>query len=206
VIGPADDTSRPALDVSSLPNYAFGHRSPMWWGTIGMIAIEGTVFALAIVAYFYIKGRADEWPIQAKPPLLLWGTLNLVLLLASAVPNELAKKAAERLDLRRVRIWLIVCVLFGVAFTFIRFQEFAALNVWWDQNAYGSIVWSLLGLHTAHILTDLVDTMVLTVLMFTGPLEESRFVDVSENSLYWYFVMAAWVPIYAVIYLAPRFG
>jgi len=30
-------------------------------------------------------------------------------------------------------------------------------------------------------------------------------VDVSENSIYWYFVVAMWVPLYAVIYIAPRF-
>jgi cytochrome c oxidase subunit I+III len=27
---------------------------------------------------------------------------------------------------------------------------------------------------------------------------------VSENALYWYFVVLSWLPIYAVIYLAPR--
>jgi cytochrome c oxidase subunit III len=65
-------------------------------------------------------------------------------------------------------------------------------------------VWLLLGLHTVHIATDVLDTGVLTVLIFTGPIEEKRFVDVSENAFYWYFVVLAWIPVYAVIYLAPR--
>jgi cytochrome c oxidase subunit I+III len=55
-----------------------------------------------------------------------------------------------------------------------------------------------------HLLSDTVDTAVLTVLMFTGPLEATRFVDVSENALYWYFVVWSWLPIFAVIYLVPR--
>jgi heme/copper-type cytochrome/quinol oxidase subunit 3 len=62
----------------------------------------------------------------------------------------------------------------------------------------------LLGLHTTHLVTDVADSVVLAVLMFTGPLEGSRFADVSENAMYWYFVVAAWVPIYAILYLAPR--
>lgn len=198
--------SQPTIDVSGLPDYAFGQRSLMWWGTMGMIAIEGTVFALAVASYFYLRGGADEWPIAVPPPMLRWGTINTVLLLASAVPNQLARNAATRLDLRAVRIWMAVCLAFGVAFIVVRAMEFTALNVWWDENAYGSIVWTLLGLHTAHIVTDVADTLVLAVLMLTGPLEESRFVDVSENALYWYFVVAAWVPIYAVIYIAPRLG
>jgi cytochrome c oxidase subunit III len=45
---------------------------------------------------------------------------------------------------------------------------------------------------------------VLDVLFFTGPLEGRRYVDVSENARYWYFVVLSWLPIYAVVYLAPR--
>ena len=37
-----------------------------------------------------------------------------------------------------------------------------------------------------------------------GPIEEKRFVDVEENAVYWYFVVGAWLPIYGVIYWAPR--
>ena len=36
----------------------------------------------------------------------------------------------------------------------IRGYEFANLNVRWDANAYGSILWVILGLHTTHLATD----------------------------------------------------
>lgn len=196
--------SRDVVDVGKLPSFAFHHRNVVWWGTMGMIVIEGTMFAMFIMAYLYLKGRAPHWPPGHFPPELFWGTLNLIVLFLSAVPNHLAKLAAERLDLRKVRLWLAVALVFALAFNVIRIFEFQSLNVWWDENAYGSLVWTLLGFHTAHILTDFVDSGALLVLLFTGPLEESHFVDVSENSMYWYFVVLSWVPIYAVIYLAPR--
>jgi len=192
------------VDVSGLAPGAFGHRSILWWGTMGLIVIEGMAFVLAIAAYFYIRLRNATWPPNLPPPLLLWGTVNTFVLLASAVPNELAKKAAERVDLAQVRLWLLVCLVFGVGFNVIRVFEFMSLNCSWDTNAYGSIVWLLLGLHTVHIATDVVDTAVLTLLMFVGPVEEKRFVDVAENSMYWYFVVLTWLPIYGVLYWAPR--
>ena len=37
-----------------------------------------------------------------------------------------------------------------------------------------------------------------------GRVEGKRFVDVSENAFYWYFVVASWLPIWFVIYIAPR--
>jgi heme/copper-type cytochrome/quinol oxidase subunit 3 len=192
------------LDVSGLAPGAFGHRTLLWWGTMGLIVIEGTAFALAIVMYFYLRLRNSTWPPNLPPPNLFWGTLNTIVLLASAIPNELAKKAGERIDLTKVRFWLVVCLVFGVAFNVIRVFEFMNLNCLWNTNAYGSVVWMLLGLHTVHIATDVVDTGVLAFLMFVGPIEEKRFVDVSENAMYWYFVVLSWPIIYGVIYWAPR--
>jgi cytochrome c oxidase subunit 3 len=193
-----------ALDVRELPTVVFSHRSLMWWGTLGMMAIEGTVFALAVMAYFYLRSHQDTWPLTAPPPDLLWGTLNTVVMLVSFIPAHLAKKEAEALRLRGVRLWLVVSTLFGIVFVAIRAMEFAALNCRWDSNAYGSVVWLLLSLHTVHIVTDLVDTIVLTVLFYTGPLDGKRYVDVSENSFYWYFVVLTWLPIYLVIYWGAR--
>jgi cytochrome c oxidase subunit I+III len=194
----------PVLNVAGLPNYAFGHRSILWWGTLGFCLIEATAFGLAFVAYFYLRGKATTWPPNVAPPPLLWGTLNSGVLLASCIPNHLTKRAAETEELGGVRIWLVASIAFGVVFTAIRGFEFAALNVQWDTNAYGSIVWALLSLHTLHIVTDLVDTSVLATLMFTRHGYGTRFVDVSENAFYWYFVVLTWLPVYAVIYLVPR--
>jgi cytochrome c oxidase subunit III len=193
-----------ALDVRELPTVVFGHRSLMWWGTLGVMAIEGTVFALAGMAYFYLRSHSATWPMTAPPPDLLWGTLNSFVMLASVVPAYLADHAAKAQRLNRVRLWLVVSIVFAIAFLVLRAQEFATLNTRWDSTAYGSVVWLLMGLHTAHIITDLADTSVLTVLFFRGPLDGKRFVDVSENSFYWYFVVGTWVPIYLVVYWGAR--
>jgi cytochrome c oxidase subunit 3 len=194
-----------ALDVANLPSYGFGHRSLMWWGPAGMIAIEGMAFAFMIVVYFYLRDRADTWPPAGEPPDLLWGTLNLGIILASAIPNAYTDRAAIDHDLRKTRIGLVACAIVGLALCGVRALEFTTLNVRWDDNAYGSVVWVLLGLHTFNLVTDYADTLVLTVLMLKGPLEGKRFVDVAENSGYWHFVVLSWVPIYAVVYWGPRF-
>jgi cytochrome c oxidase subunit III len=196
---------RADIDVSRLPTYVFGNRSLMWWGTLGMILIEATVFLMAIVTYFYLRELTPDWPPAGAPPALLFGTINTLVLLASAIPNQWTKQAAEKEDLRKVRIGLVVCLAFSAVFLAVRAFEFGALNTHWDQNAYGSIVYALMVLHTIHLITDVGDSVVLTVLMFKGPLEGRRFVDVSESALYWWFVVGSWIPIYATVYLAPRF-
>ena len=120
------------------------------------------------------------------------------------MPNQWAKSAGERLDLRGVRIWMAVMILFAFVATAIRFVEFRHLNCRWDQNAYGSIVWVSMGAHLTHLVTDVLDSIVLLALMIVGPIEGKRFTDVSENAIYWYFVVALWVPLYVIIYWVPR--
>ena len=66
------------------------------------------------------------------------------------------------------------------------------------------VLWTALT-EAGECISLVVDTLVLTAMMFKGPLEGKHFVDIAENSGYWHFVVLSWIPIYAVIYWAPRF-
>lgn len=192
------------IDVSDLPTYAFGSRMTTWWGTLGFCALEGMGFALAAAAYLFLRVNGSEWPLDAGPPKLLWGTLVLLVMLLSLWPNLMAGRNAKAEKLGPVRRDLVIMCLIGVLLLVLRWFEFAALDPTWDRNAYGSIIWVLLGLHTAHILTDLGDTIVLTVLMFTRHGRGKRFSDVEDNAFYWNFVVITWVVLYGLLYWVPR--
>ncbi len=196
--------TRRELNVSDLPTVVFGHRSVTWLGLMGMMAIEGTAFAIVLASYFYLRTRTDDWPPGLQPPRLLAGTLNTVVFLASLAPNAWTKKRAEEGNLRGTQIGLVMMTAVGVINLVIRWFEFRGLNCTWDANAYASVTWLLLGLHTTHLITDWFDTVVLGALFFTDRVEGKRYMDASENADYWYFVVFAWLPIYAVLYLAPR--
>ena len=192
-------------DASALPNYGFGSRSTTWWGVNGFMLIEGAGFALAFAAYFFLMAQEKQWPASAFPPDLLWGTLTAALLLLSEIPNIWTKRAAEAMDMRKVRTGLIIMSLIALPIFVTRGIEFDHLNVGWDRSAYGSITWTILGLHTTHILTDLVDTLVLTCLMFSRHGDNPRrYGDVSDNAMYWNFVVATWLPMYVCLYWVPR--
>jgi heme/copper-type cytochrome/quinol oxidase subunit 3 len=195
---------RHVQDLSELPTTDFGAKSPIWWGTLAFCALEGMGFALAAGAYLYLRQINPKWPIAAPPPDHWAGTAILVLLLLSLWPNALVDRDARNLRLRRVQFWLILMSVIGLLVLAIRAWEFAELRIRWDENAYGSITWFILGLHATHVLTDLGDTVVLAVLMFTRHASKKRFSDVSDNAFYWHFVAASWIPLYALLYGVPR--
>ena len=193
-------------DVAELPTHKFGPASLTWWGVLAFMMIEGTAFVLTFAAYFFIMGHEQGWPPEGREaPNLIAGTLFTIVMLLSEIPNTMVKKAANAHDTAAVRRLLIVMSVIGAVLVVIRGFEFNSLNCRWTDDAYSSVIWALLLLHTTHILTDWVDTLVLAALVQTVEgYEGRRFVDTDENALYWRFVWLSWLPIYAMIYWIPR--
>jgi cytochrome c oxidase subunit III len=190
--------------VNELPTYGFGSQSGPWWGAMAFISLEGMGFAIAIAAYLYLYAVNSKWPLSSPPPDLWPGTLETIIFILSVIPNQLTERVARRVDLRGVRIGLIIMSLIGLILLVLRGFEFGHLNVRWDLDAYGSVVWVVLGLHTTHLATDVADTIVLTVLMFTRHATPRRFSDVTDNVFYWNFVVLAWLPLYFLLDWTPR--
>ncbi len=191
-------------DLSQLESHGHSHRSLTWWGMMGLVAIEGTVFVLASAAYLFLINHSLQWPPHFIAPDKLWGAVFTAVVLASFLPNMWLNRAATQERLRPTQIALVIMSLVGLALLPIRYLEFTHLNVAWSDSAYGSIVVTILALHTVHLVTDLVDTLVLTALMFTRHARGRRFVDTAENAIYWNFVIFAWLPLYALLYWAPH--
>ncbi|HKV12291.1 MAG TPA: cytochrome c oxidase subunit 3 [Thermoanaerobaculia bacterium] len=195
---------RPTLDVSDLPTVAFGARASIWWGAVGLMAIEGTMFAIMAASYFYLRGNAAEWPpTGAFHPGLMLTTINLAILLGSMIPMHYAAKAAHEENLDGIRRSLIVATVLIAAVIVLRFVILSRLTYRWDSHAYGSLIWTTAGLHALHLITGLVENLLFIVLLIKGPVEDKHLVDVRVNTLYWYFVALSWVPFYVIFFLDP---
>jgi heme/copper-type cytochrome/quinol oxidase subunit 3 len=193
-------------DVADLPTHMFGPASLTWWGVIGFMVIEGAFFALAFAAYFFLMGHEQGWPPEGRQaPDILAGTVFTIVMLASEPLNVRIKQAAHAADVPAIRRLMPLMVGLGLLLLVIRGFEFNSLNCRWTDDAYSSIVWAILFLHTTHLLTDWGDTVVLAALMRTPVAYEGRKqVDVDENCLYWRYVWMMWIPIYLMIYWIPR--
>lgn len=197
---------RAESSVAALPTVTFGHRSLMWWGTLGFMVIEGWTVALLVVSYLYLRQNYETWPPLRTPhPSLLIPTINLVLMFVSLVPMYLAGAAARKLDEPGVKRWLVISSIVATPIAVLRWWELWALNVRWDTNAYGSAAWVIVGFHTSLLLLDVVDTLGLTLFYFLKQLPLKAFSDTTDNTFYWYFTIGIWIPIYLIVYVGPRF-
>jgi cytochrome c oxidase subunit 3 len=203
----------PQIDVSGLPAVAFDSRAPVWWGNTLMIVIESMTVLLLVTSYFYLFNGSADWPPSNAgntPPLirplpkLSPGNLNLVILLSSLVPMIVVDLAARKSRAVTTSFGLFLLTLWGVAAIAVRFQEFAGIQFRWDDNAYASLVWSMLGLHLSYIVLATLEAAILVLWIAVYGLDDKHAVDVTLTAGYWYWMVGVDVLLYTVVYWTPR--
>jgi heme/copper-type cytochrome/quinol oxidase subunit 3 len=208
-----DLVPRRTLDVSGLPESAFDSRDPVWWGNTLLIFIETTTIALLIVSYFYLRRNFQEWPpprVNQYPilyhpvPDLLYGTINLVLIVGACLAMYLTDFAARKLYGNAVRVGLLFMLLVALATIALRFMEFPAMHFKWNDNAYGSLVWVILGTHLTYLLAAAAEFFILLLWLLFNRLDKHHAVDVTLCGGYWYWTAGTWVLCYLVIYVGAR--
>ena len=185
---------------------AFSHHAPRWWGNRLLIIIEGAALATRAASYFYIWWNFDAWPPpRTQLPDLGVSSINLLVLAGSAAPFWNAARLAQRHE-RPVVVgaWLTVGVLFGIAAIVLRVLEFQALHTRFTSNAYGSITWTILAVHLAHLVAGTLQSLLIALVLFVGPVEKKHYADATVVAVYWYFVVISWVALYTIVFIAPR--
>ena len=207
-------STRAVIDVSELPHHEFDTYDPVWWGNNFLLAIETSMFAILIATYFYLRQNFALWPppvaqltATLRPlPRLWYGTANTILLVLGCIPMVLTDLSARRGNRILSQVGLVIAVIMGIAALVLRGFEFGAFYFYWDSNAYGSIVWFLLGMHMSHLSVLTGEAVLLTIWIFTREYDMKHRVDIVTVAIYWYWVVAIWLLIYGVIYFTPRIG
>jgi heme/copper-type cytochrome/quinol oxidase subunit 3 len=194
------------IDVSGLRVHEVSSEAPLWWGQVLLCALEGSMFFTLIAIYLYLRLTVDVWPPPGIEPMRVGGpTVALLLLLLSAVGSYMGSEAAKRNDRRGMIAGLGLNFVLGTAFLILRAREWRQFNFNWAADVHGSIVWSMLFLHTFDAAADLVFTLVLILILLRGRYDERQRLGVHVDSVVWYFIVLIWLPMYALIYWGPRF-
>jgi cytochrome c oxidase subunit III len=196
---------RPVIHVGHLPNLVSGSRAPLWWGMAMLLVIESMVFGTLVASYFYLRMGHPEWPPPGvSPPELLLPSLNTLVLLASSGFMYYGDKSITKGNASGLVRGVAGAVALAVVFLVLKVVEYAGVPYRWDDHAYGSIVWTIVGFHSAHVASVALKGVVVFILGYRGYFTAERHLGVQVNGLYWHFVVLVWVPLFAVLYLAPR--
>jgi cytochrome c oxidase subunit I+III len=186
-----------------LPVGGAGPRALGWWGMVWVIATEAAFFAYLLFSYFYLASMAvGAWP-PSGPPELKLAIPNTVILLLSSGAMIVADRAMRGGSRGRLRIALLVTLVLGIVFLVIQGIEFSHKSFGPGRDAYGSLFFTILGFHGAHVLAGLVMVAFATVVAWSRGDRAAR-VTLRNVAMYWHFVDVVWLAVFASLYLSPR--
>ena len=91
--------------------------------------------------------------------------------------------------------------LLGATFLFIQINEYVHVGFSPQDNAQGTIFYSLTGLHGAHVFIGLTLLAMVTVRAFRGHFSAAEHHGVEVPGIYWHFVDIMWVIVFTTVYI-----
>jgi len=162
------------------------------------------LFASLFATYVVLQPATANGPSSQEIfqlPLVLTETL---ILLTSSFTCGLALVA---LGLNRLRLMILLfsaTYMLGVAFLVIELHEFTSLiaeGYSWQQSAFLSAFFTLVGTHGAHIFVGLVWLLVLAGVLAKRGLTTTLRRQLALFGLFWHFLDVVWIFIFTVVYL-----
>jgi cytochrome c oxidase subunit III len=209
VIARGEPIEPTGLPGELLPAHADGSRSFGWWGMVWLIVAEATLFGSLLLSYYYLRFRSGSvWPPDGIPnPELALPLVMSAILWSSSIPVHLADRAIERGNTRALRLGLAAGWILGAAFLVLQLvveypgvlEEFTPRT-----NAYGSLFFTITGLHATHVLIGLALSGWVQVRARAGAYDQWRHTTVQVFAMYWHFVDAVWFFVLLTLYVSPR--
>jgi cytochrome c oxidase subunit III len=145
------------------------------------------------------------YPVLQNPlPDLTFPTIVLVIFLVSLAPAIYLDLSARRKDVFGMKLGVVLTLLFNLGLIVCRYFEFDALHFKWNDNAYGSVTWTILGMHMIHLIVMASEDFYLILWTFIKGIDDKHRLDITVAAIYWYWIVGTWVLLYVLVYWGPR--
>jgi len=190
--------------VTSIPYNPRVAKPNGWWGMAIFIATEATLFGTLIGSYYDLRFRTRPWPPAGVPdPKVLVPLILLGVLVATSIPVQLASVWARARRARAAQLALLVALTMQTIYLVLQIHLYVDdLHKFTPQdNAYGSIYFTMVGAHHAHVLVGILLEAWLVLRLFGG-VTRYRAVGVQATAFYWHAVNLLAVAI-TIVQLSP---
>jgi cytochrome c oxidase subunit III len=176
-------------------------------GTIVWLSSELMFFAALFAMYFTVRSvNPDLWATEPKLLDVPFSAVNTFVLVSSSVTCQMGVFAAEKGDVVRLRMWIIITFLMGAFFIGGQIFEYSSLvhddGLSLSSNAYGSVFYLTTGFHGLHVTGGLIAFLLLLGRTFSAKrFTHGHATSAIVVSYYWHFVDVVWIGLFATIYL-----
>lgn len=178
-----------------------GHPSANRYYTGVVVAtVSILMFFLALASAFVVRrGSSADWISFHFPPIV-W--VNTVVLLASSITLEVARRRLLIADSAAFRKWWAITTFLGVLFLtgqFVAWRQLARQGVYLASNPASSFFYIFTGAHAVHVLGGVAALLFVALRNFDRS-KVSPMTAVRVTSYYWHFLDALWIFLAALLY------
>jgi cytochrome c oxidase subunit 3/cytochrome c oxidase subunit I+III len=175
-----------------------------WWGMVLFVATEATLFGTLIGSYYDLRFRTQPWPPAGVPdPKLVLPLILLGVLVATSIPVQLASVWGRARRVRSAQLALLLALAMQTVYLVFQIHLYVDdLDHFTPQgSAYGSIYFTLLGVHHAHVFVGILLEAWLVLRLFGG-MTRYRAVGLQATAFYWHAVNVLAVAV-TLVQLSP---
>ncbi|MEU8925182.1 heme-copper oxidase subunit III [Kitasatospora sp. NPDC048545] len=177
-------------------------------GTIVWLSSELMFFAALFAMYFTLRSvkGAEFWTEKAHALNVAFSSVNTTVLVLSSLTCQLGVFAAERGDVKKLRMWFIITFMMGAVFIGGQVYEYTELvkkdGLSLSSDPYGTVFYLTTGFHGLHVTGGLIAFLLVLGRTYAA----KRFTHEQATaaivvSYYWHFVDVVWIGLFATIYL-----
>lgn len=170
-----------------------------------LIATEAALFTYLLFSYFYLASQSHGGWVPEVPKLRVALT-NTVILITSSFVLYWGERGIRQGRRVRLLIGLGASFALGCVFVALQLYEWHGKKFSLSSDAYASSYFVTTGFHMAHVVGGLLIIAALFLWTAMGKFDADRHAAVSIGGLYWHFVDAVWLAVFATFYLLPRLG
>ena len=171
-------------------------------GVIFFLCSEVALFGSLIFAYLYLRRALGVWPPPGIAKLeVALPAVNTVVLVTSGFLCHYAYTAIKHGRQLRFMVLLLLTIIFGAAFLGGQAYEYKHLHTAINHDIFGATFFTLTGLHGAHVSLGVLALITVFILGLRGRWTRDHNFPVHGVTLYWHFVDAVWVLLFAIFYL-----
>jgi cytochrome o ubiquinol oxidase subunit 3 len=162
------------------------------------------LFASLFATYIVLHGGTAGGPTSRDIFELPMALTETIILLTSSFTCGLALLALRQENLKQLVVWLGVTYVLGIAFLTIELTEFSSLiqaGHGWQQSAFLSAFFTLVGTHGLHIFIGLLWLFTMVIVLFKRGFTPKLKRQLGLFALFWHFLDLVWIFIFTVVYL-----
>ncbi len=168
---------------------------------VWLFIVSITMLFAALTSAYIVKQSGGEW-LNFNLPGMFW--ITSVIIIVSSITMQLALISARADQFKRLRGYLIVTAVLGLAFLIGQYQSWQQLvemDVYFVGNPAGSFLYVLTGLHAVHIISGLIFLLIVIVSSFKLKIHSRSIIRIEMCTTYWHFLGGLWLYLFLFLKL-----